>query len=299
MNIKQAEAITGITRQNIRFYEKQGLLTPSRNKENDYRDYSQEDIHTLKWIRVMRMLDMPLEEIRQVLSGELELGEAASLQQARLESQLEKLEGAIRFCGTLQKQGDLNTVDVDACLHTMDSAQEGGYFRQWKLDYLAVCAAEHQRVFTFTPEEAITTPQEFTHALLAYAQQEKVDLVITQEGMYPSFTIDGIPYIAYRDYHRLGGGGFSVPVATVHCEMTHPEDYLPPVPEKRRKTIAVLNAALPGLLLYGLILLTMGPGLVHGKDPLWKTVLFLGSIGVLIAIGCYFNWRFHFNEKGK
>lgn len=299
MNIKQAEAITGVTRQNIRFYEKQGLLTPARNKENDYREYSQEDIRALKWIRAMRMLDMPLEDIRQVLSGHLELSQAARHQQTRLESQREKLEGAIRFCGTLQKSGDLNSMDVDDCLAKMGASGEEGYFHQWKLDYLAVCAAEHQRVFTFTPEGSITTPGEFTDALVAYARKEKVDLVITQEGMYPTFTIDGIEYTAYRDYHRLGGSGFSVPVITVHCEMTHPEEYLPPVSEKRRKAIAVFNAVLPGVLLYGFILLTRAPGLIRGKDPLWKTVLFLAGIGVAIAAGCYFNWRFHFNEKGK
>lgn len=31
MNIGQVEKLTGITKQNIRFYEKQGLLSPSRN----------------------------------------------------------------------------------------------------------------------------------------------------------------------------------------------------------------------------------------------------------------------------
>lgn len=99
-----------------------------------------------------------------------------------------------------------------------------------------------------------------------------MDLVITQEGMYPTFTIDGIEYIACRDYHRIGGNGFSVPVATVHCEMTHPEDYLPPVPEKRRRGIALFRAVLPGVLLYGIILLILAPGLLRGKDPLWKAV---------------------------
>lgn len=299
MNISQAEALTGVTRQNIRFYEKQGLLTPARNRENDYREYSPEDIKTLKWIRVMRMMDMPLEDIRQVLSGQMGLDEAAKAQQARLESRMEKLAGAIRFCGVLQTGGDLKSMDVDDCLAKMDAPGEEGYFRQWKLDYLAVCAAEHQRVFTFTPEEAITTPEEFTDALLAYAEREKLDLVITQEGMYPTFTLDGIEYIAYRDYHRIGGNGFSIPVATVHCEMTHPEDYLPPVPEKRRKGIAVFHAVLPGILLYGVILLTLAPSLVQGDDPLWKVVIFLAGIGAVIAAGCYFNWRFHFNEKSK
>lgn len=297
MNIKQAEERSGVTRQNIRFYEKQGLLSPARNAGNDYREYAEEDIEKLKWIRAMRMLDMSLENIRQVLAGEMTLGEAAAQQQSRLESQMKKLEGAIRFCGTLRGSSNIAELNADACLARMDAAP--GYFEQWELDYLAVCEAEHKRVFTFTPEDAITTPREFTKALLAFARDQDIDLVITQEGMYPTFTIDGIEYTAYRDYHRTGFRGISVSVATVHCEMTHPEDYLAPMPEKRRKLMAILNAALPGILLYGFILLTMGANLIQGEDPLWKVLVVLGSIGVLIAAGCYFSWRFHFNDKHK
>lgn len=297
MNIKQAESLTGVARQNIRFYEKQGLLKPARNRENDYREYSQEDIQTLKWIRVMRMLDMPLEEIRMVLSGELELSRAAERQQTRLEDQKEKLEEAIRFCGILQKSEGLNSMDADACLSKMNASDEAGYFQKWKQDYRAACDAEHKRVFTFTPEEAITTPEEFTRALLRFAQQEQVELVVTRESMYPTFTMDGIDYTAYRDYHRVGVGGLSVPVSTVHCEMTDPVDSQ--VSPKRRKRTAIFNAAVPGILLYGFILLTRAPGLIHGRDPLWKAILFLAAIGVLIAAGCYFFWRFHFNDKTK
>ena len=48
MGIREAEEATGISRQNIRFYEKQGLLHPARNKRNSYREYSDEDILRLK-----------------------------------------------------------------------------------------------------------------------------------------------------------------------------------------------------------------------------------------------------------
>ncbi|MDD6201101.1 MAG: MerR family transcriptional regulator, partial [Firmicutes bacterium] len=39
MKIKEVEALAGIPKKNIRFYEEQGLLLPKRDSENGYRDY--------------------------------------------------------------------------------------------------------------------------------------------------------------------------------------------------------------------------------------------------------------------
>lgn len=50
MKINEIETLLGQSRANIRFYEKEGLLTPARN-ENGYREYSEGDIATLKNFR--------------------------------------------------------------------------------------------------------------------------------------------------------------------------------------------------------------------------------------------------------
>ena len=67
MNIKQASEQSGVSAPNIRFYEKEGLLTPARRQGNDYRDYTAGDIRALKLIRMLRMLDVPLPTIKAVL----------------------------------------------------------------------------------------------------------------------------------------------------------------------------------------------------------------------------------------
>ena len=86
MNIKQASEQSGVSAPNIRFYEKEGLLTQARRKGNGYRDYTAGDIRALKLIRMLRMLDVPLPAIKAVLRGE------QPLQQA-LQAQLDKLRG--------------------------------------------------------------------------------------------------------------------------------------------------------------------------------------------------------------
>ena len=56
MTIKEVEQITGLTRSNIRFYEKEKLITPDRNENNGYREYSEEDIKTIKKVAYLRTL---------------------------------------------------------------------------------------------------------------------------------------------------------------------------------------------------------------------------------------------------
>ena len=97
--IKEAEMQTGITKQNIRYYEKIGLLQPSREQENKYRNYREEDIRRLKLIFLFRKLDMPLEEIRQLLEGTIELQDALQRQKEMLVERQQKLQSAISFCG--------------------------------------------------------------------------------------------------------------------------------------------------------------------------------------------------------
>ena len=51
MKINEVEALVGITKKNIRFYEAEGLLTPRRNSENGYRDYGEVEVETLEMVK--------------------------------------------------------------------------------------------------------------------------------------------------------------------------------------------------------------------------------------------------------
>ena len=153
MNIKQAEQISGVSRRNIRYYEQEGLITPTRNRENDYREYSQENIEVLKKIRILRMVDMPLEQIRDVLQGTKTLTDAAKIQKERLVERARKLETAIRFCEEFSSVGDMAALDTDAVLHRMEQPEnQASLFTQWVDDYKRFAKAQMQNSFYFEPE---------------------------------------------------------------------------------------------------------------------------------------------------
>ena len=63
MKIKQVEELVGITKKNIRFYEEQGLLQIER-AENGYREYHQKDVIRLQEIKLLRKIDISIEEMR-------------------------------------------------------------------------------------------------------------------------------------------------------------------------------------------------------------------------------------------
>ena len=73
MKIKELEEKTGIGRAAIRFYEKQGLISPDRNKENEYREYSNEDESRLRKIIILRKLGFSVSEIQALFEGSADL----------------------------------------------------------------------------------------------------------------------------------------------------------------------------------------------------------------------------------
>ncbi len=69
MTIKQIEELTSMPRANIRYYESEGLIQPRRNPDNGYRDYSREDAETLLKIKLLRCLEVSIEELKAIQAG--------------------------------------------------------------------------------------------------------------------------------------------------------------------------------------------------------------------------------------
>ncbi len=104
--------------------------------------------------------------------------------------------------------------------------------------------AERQKSFVFTPDDPITTPEEFTAALFEYANVNNLNLVITREGLNPEFEIDGIAYTAQRVYRRAG----LMPVLTVRCTARNPQELEPDVTGFRGKAMKFIHNWWPLML---------------------------------------------------
>ena len=127
MKINEVEALVGITRKNIRFYEAEGLLAPRRNSENGYRDYGEAEVATLLRIKLLRKLGVPLEEIRRMQSGAHTVGDGMRRHLVTLERDRDNLEQAIRLCaGLTDRQERLGDLDAGSVLKEMEAMEQSG-----------------------------------------------------------------------------------------------------------------------------------------------------------------------------
>lgn len=108
MTVKDVEERTGLTRSNIRFYEKEGLIGPSRNDKNGYRDYSESDVETIKKIACLRTLEISIEDIRCIIADKVSLIEVIEKQTAAIKEQIEGLNKAKAMCERMMADGDVS-----------------------------------------------------------------------------------------------------------------------------------------------------------------------------------------------
>ena len=67
--VKQVSDLTGISVRSLHYYDEIGLLKPSRVTEAGYRLYDEEDIKTLQQILFFKELDIPLKEVKKIMSS--------------------------------------------------------------------------------------------------------------------------------------------------------------------------------------------------------------------------------------
>lgn len=91
MRLKEVCKLTGLTDSAVRYYEKEGLLEVSRSN-NNYRDFSNNDLETLKFIIKARNLGFSLPEIRDILKLKKEGTPVCSYVTEHMEMKISKID---------------------------------------------------------------------------------------------------------------------------------------------------------------------------------------------------------------
>ena len=147
MTIKEVEKKLNISRANIRFYEKEGLLEPKRN-ENEYRNYSDDDIKRLEKILLFRKCNISIENIRLIFSGIKSVDEVFKEQITIIENEVKQLKGAKILCKKLsQEKSSVDNIDTKKYIDIINSEeQKGNKFYDVTEDYILATEKLYQSI---------------------------------------------------------------------------------------------------------------------------------------------------------
>ncbi|MBY9078553.1 MerR family transcriptional regulator [Paenibacillus sp. HN-1] len=110
--------LTGLTAHTLRYYEKAGLLAPVSRDAQGYRSYTERDVEWVRFLRLLRDMDMPIQEMKRysdlrsegdstVTKRRLMLEahqERVRRQLERLKEDMEKVEDKIRLYRQMEER---------------------------------------------------------------------------------------------------------------------------------------------------------------------------------------------------
>ena len=294
MNGKEAEKITGISRRNLRFYEDKGLIEPGRNPENDYRDYSNNDIERLKIIRGLRSIDVPIDMIGDFFNGKISMAQLSECQEKRLLEKQREVSVALDICKSLHSVENFSGDTVDNLLAKMDEPDvKKSLFDQWKDDYKLVSNIEDKMFFYIIPEKAVETRDDMTIALLDYAEENDMEIELIREGLNPLFKLDGITYsatCANSSYNHTS----SVMYPEIFCQVVNSNEVSSLPLNKKQKFMKFIHnwwgAFIAVLIGGGLFIGREGFSVVKSLD-FW--VIIAGIVVICLVVSGFRRLPFH------
>ena len=95
MNIGQAAAASGVTAKMIRHYEDTGVIRAPRRSASNYRSYSDNDVHVLRFVKRSRALGFNMADIKTLLSLWQDKSRSSSAVKRIARTHIEELERKI------------------------------------------------------------------------------------------------------------------------------------------------------------------------------------------------------------
>ena len=109
--IGEAARLSGVSAANIRYYEREGLVRPSGRAENDYRFFTDADLHRLRFIKRARSLGFAVKQIEALLAlwddpqrASAEVKQLARTHAAELGEKIRELQAMQRTLKTLAQR---------------------------------------------------------------------------------------------------------------------------------------------------------------------------------------------------
>lgn len=100
LTVGEISKALGISTEAIRYYVKEGIITPRRNQENQYWEYSSDDLMKLTDIMFYRSMGLTMKDIKQIMLGS-SLEEIAGVMDVRKQELLKEIKKNVDYLNEL------------------------------------------------------------------------------------------------------------------------------------------------------------------------------------------------------
>lgn len=152
MKIKEVEQRVGMGRSNIRYYEREGLLHPDRDTDNNYREYTEEDVKQLQRIKVLRLLGVSPSDIKLLNAENITLEDVMKKRVEQMQDEVKEIQNLQKVCETI--------IERDIDIYSLNEDVLVGDQEEWKVRLKEIL--EHDMV-----KEVITRKQLNRHMMLS------------------------------------------------------------------------------------------------------------------------------------
>jgi DNA-binding transcriptional MerR regulator len=156
LTIGRLARTAGLSRSTLLYYDRIGLLRPSRRTAAGYRAYDQGDAARLERIRVLRETGLPLAQIKRLLSAPpgSETARVLESQLGRLAAQIAALRGrqrlVVKLLGKPRLLEDASPMNRARWTTLLRAAGfDDAAMRRWHEDFERTAPREHQEFLEF------------------------------------------------------------------------------------------------------------------------------------------------------
>lgn len=124
MKTNDIQKKTVITRDALRYYEKEGLIHPIK-EDNGYRNYSEKDLETIMLIQEYRKMDISIADIKNILAGELSIYDCLKNKEKYIQAKMKELDQQLQLIQNMTSRKKLDFIyqsqnTNEACLLFLD-----------------------------------------------------------------------------------------------------------------------------------------------------------------------------------
>lgn len=102
----------GITLDTIKQYERKKLITPLKNKENGYMEFTEKDLKKIWTIKLLRDIGYEAEYIKKIMDEEINFYDSLCIKADELENEIERRKKVLEFLQTIKFIGVMPGVKI-------------------------------------------------------------------------------------------------------------------------------------------------------------------------------------------